>query len=357
MNDFRFEPFGDLDSGLAPVRARPDWQVNAFSFTCLEFVESYGRIFCGTTNFSNNLLQTFDPTTKQFESMRYGEFSDDPYEIKIHRSLAFGGDGWLYGATSGLHQVDERLRAPGGRLFRFDYRSRRYETIAIPCAHDYIQTISLDPVRELIYGFTYPVFNFFVYSLRAAEVVYCQYMASIPHLSTIDDDGRYWGTWSHQHRFFRYDPSDSSVQFFDRGFPEPGRSLMYHDAGPIDMALNIGDGSLYLGEESGGLYRLAPETAEVEFLGKPFSSPRLPGICRGPGKTLFLAGGSDWNCHVGSYDLESGTFRDLGKIEETASGEPCFRVHDLVYVDGKLYVGETDHPSRSSWLWEISLAS
>lgn len=356
FNDYRRKSADDLDQGVQRLLTDDDFKKNYYALTCLEYSPLHGKIFCGSTNFSLDLLQTFDPQTKRFESMRYQDFSNDNYEVKIHRSLAVDKDGSVIGATSCLYPESERLKAPGGRIFRFDYAKRTFETITIPQQHDYIQTISVDFERGLVYGFTYPVFCFFVYSMKEDRVIYSQYTGSIPHLSVIDDNGGYWGTWSMtKHHFFRYDPDRNEIDFFEHGFPTPCKNLMYPGSGPIDNALNIGDGAVYFTSETAELYRLDPKDAKLTYLGKAFPSVRLPALTMGPDGALYGAGGADWDVRLTRYDLKRGVFTDLGMLKDTTTGEPCFRAHDCVFVGNSLYVGETDHSMRSNHLWEVEL--
>ncbi|MFQ6048718.1 MAG: hypothetical protein ACE5K7_05080, partial [Phycisphaerae bacterium] len=215
-----------VDDIVVNIRQDPEFRRKYYAFTCLRYHSDRARLFCGTTNFGNDLLQAFDPETGSFESMKYADFGEK-YEIKIHRALELGEDGMIYGATSALHDVDERAEAPGGKVFRFDPNSRQYECLCIPQPHDYIQTMSLDPKRQMIYGMSYPVFSFFAYSVKRREVVYQQFMRSITHIGAVDDDGGYWGTWGNGHRLFRYDPDSNRVRFFRRGLPTGCDSLMY----------------------------------------------------------------------------------------------------------------------------------
>jgi len=357
LNEYKRKVKTDLDQDTEAVRRDESFRRDYYAFTCLAYHGPVGKLFCGTTNFRQDLLQAYDPATHEFECMRYQDFSKDEFEVKIHRSMALGNDGALYGAASCLYPEKYRLKAPGGKIFRFDYESRTFSLLSIPVKHDYIQTITLDARREMIYGFTYPVFNFFAYSIPDNDVKYIQYMGSIPHLSAVDDDGGYWATWGTRcHHFFRYDPDGNDVKFYDHGFPTKCRNLMYPNAGPIDMALNIGDGSIYMASEQADLYKLNPANAELEYLGKPFPSERLPGLCAGEGDVMYCAGGTDWNVRTAWYDLKTGSFHDLGSVKDSETGEPCFRAHDLAVVGNCLYVGETDHPERSNYLWEIELA-
>jgi hypothetical protein len=203
----------------------------------------------------------------------------------------------------------------------------------------------------MIYGFTYPVFDFFAYSIEKDELVYRQFMDSISHISAIDDDGGYWGTWSYAHKLFRYDPQENKVKFFEHGFPEKGGNIMYRNAGPIDCMINGQDGFMYVATDLGSLYRLDPESAKLDFLGKPFSSTRLPGLALGKDGLLYMSGGDDDNCQIAVYDPQKKRFETLGTIEDE-EGDRCYRTHDIEIVGNKIYVGETDHPNRTDYLWE-----
>jgi len=82
--------------------------------------------------------------------------------------------------------------APGGRIFRYSFDERSYDFLGIPVPNDYIQTIALDEEEGLIYGITYPVFNFFAYDIRKKTNRYHQYVGSASHMMALDDDGCVW---------------------------------------------------------------------------------------------------------------------------------------------------------------------
>jgi len=356
FSEYRRPDRTSLDQSTEAVKRNEEFRRRYYAFTSLAFHPQTGKIFCGTTNFSNDVLHTFDPRTGEFAHLGYPAFGEK-FEIKIHRSLAIGGDGLVYGATSCLHGIKELAQGPGGKVFRYDPAARRFERLVIPAPQQYVQTISLDWARNMIYGLTYPVFNFFAYSLERDAVVYQQYMGSIAHLGAIDDAGGYWGTWGKGHGLFRYDPDRNAVKFFDHGFPVKCDSLMYADAGPIDVALNGRDGWLYVGHEKGELYRLNPQTGELTYLAKPLPGYRLPCLAAGEGGLLYGAGGTDNHCNVFAYDRATGHYTVLTDLRDEASGEWCFRTHDMVQVGQSLFVGETDNPKRGDYLWEVGLAN
>lgn len=344
-----------VDDMSSDSSSEDDFKKGYYAFTSLRYNPVDKLLYCGNTNFGNDLLRTFNLETKEFKSLNYQDFGEE-FEIKIHRSLEIDNDGIVYGATSCLHGVERRLNAPGGKIFKYDPKADTFECLGIPKERDYIQTISLDRKRQMIYGFSYPVFEFFAFSITERKVKYIQFMDSISHISAIDDDGGYWGTWSTKHKLFRYDPGSNDVTFFDHGFPEKGGSLMYKDAGPIDCMINGGDGFMYVATDLGSLYRLDPKTAECTFLGKPFPSTRLPGLIMDSDGLFYMSGGDDYNSQIACYDRKTGRFDVLGTIVDS-QGEKCYRTHDIAKIGNNIYVGETDNPDRTDYLWECELCN
>jgi sugar lactone lactonase YvrE len=253
-----------------------------------------------------------------------------------------------------------RLKAPGGVIFRFTPGPDRIEKLCTPSPHDYIQTITLDEKRGLIYGQTFPVFKLIVYHVGTGEVDDLDFLGSITHVSAIDDDGCFWGTWDwRHHHLFKYNPDARQMTYFHHGTPnaEKESGIMYQGAGPVDVMINGGDGFLYVGTTAGGLCRLNPKTAEVEYLGHPGPSQRLPGLKVWHDSLLLGAGGDDNAGFLFTYDRDTGTIRRLGAIADSKTGLKLFRVHDLALsLDGRTaYVAETDIMDRSGYLWECEL--
>ncbi len=330
---------------------------NYVAFTCL-LPHPDGRLYCGITAFNNDILHRFDPEMKRFESLNYARVAEK-YEIKIHRSLELASDGTIYGASAGLLLCDERLAAPGGALFKLDPRSGAIVKLGIPAPHDYIQTITLDEARGLIHAQTYPCFRYVVHNLRSGAARDFGYLGSITHLSALDDAGGLWGTWDPaRHWFFRYDPVADAIAWHRRGLPNAraDSNVMYPGAGPVDCMINGGDGRLYIGACGGSLCRLDPRNVEVEYLGKPSPSKRMPGLILWKDDLLLGCSGDEEGGNVFAYDRRTRAFHPLGPIVDSETGLKLYRVHDMRLVNRKwLYVAETDVPTRSGYLWECEL--
>ena len=352
-------PVSNMDVDRVSDREMPqEWIDNHVAFTCFLPAPDEGVLYCGVTAFNNDILHAFDLEKKTFTSLGYAQVAER-FEIKVHRSLEMAGDGTIYSASAGVHYPNEWLRGPGGSIFRLPPGTRRPEKLCIPCPHDYIQTITLDDERRLIYGFTYPVFRFFVYHIDTGEVEDHGYIGSITHLSAIDDNGRFWGTWHNTgHYLFSYDPDAGKIDWTFNRLPgaERDANRMYPGAGPVDVMINGGDGYLYIGSTGGALYRLDPDTAQATWLGKPTAAARMPGLTVWRDGLLLGVVGDDKAASVFVYDTEKGAFHTLGPIVASDDGKPLHRTHDLALVEpNTLYVAETDVPDRSGYLWECEV--
>ncbi len=346
--------------GMSADRVQAEMRENLVAFTCLLASPSEGVLYCGITAFNNDILHAFDLGTGKFRSLGYASVAEK-FEVKVHRSLEMDSDGTIYGASACLHDVSRRIEAPGGAVFRLTKGDRRIEKLCIPCKHDYIQTITLDRKRRLIYGFTEPVFKMFIYDINRGEAKDMDYIGSITHISALDDSGRIWGTWDEKHHYlFCYDPRTGRFEFTRNKLPraDGDANRMYTGAGPVDSMINGGDGYLYIGSTGGVLYRLDPKKGEAEWLGKPFPLPRMPGLKVWKDSLLVGITGDGGAANVFAYDRENGRFFELGPVAASSDGLRLYRPHDLEIVGGNtLFIAETDVPDRSGFLWECRVSA
>ncbi len=341
--------------GYRDFTSNEDWKNNLISFTSLAYHPQRKTVVCGMTAFNNDLMYEFNPADGTFTDLKYRQEAEK-FEIKIHRSLQLDSKGRAYGATACLHREDQRQEAAGGRIFCYDFETGKYDFLGTPVPNDYIQTITVDEERGLIYGVTYPVFEFFAFDIKTRKNRFRQYMGSAPHIMALDDRGGVWSTWNTRtHNLFRYDPDTNSVQYFDHSLiPGQGADLMYPGAGPIDMMLNGGDGYLYVGCATGDLLRINPDDAKVEYLGRPTAERRMPALEIGPDGRIYGISGFYGRCHLFAYDREKRNFEDFGLISD---GEDDLYIgHDICFAgDNRIFAGETDTELRAGYLWECVL--
>ncbi|HUU27276.1 MAG TPA: hypothetical protein VM123_05650 [archaeon] len=348
-------------------RALQDW----IAFTTVMYCPVDRLVHCGLTHFGNDLLHVFDPVTKKFRSMNYGRVAE-PYEVKIHRSLVLADDGYIYGATALLHDIDESNRAPGGRIFRYRPGGKgKIEVLAVPVPQAYIQSLALDRERKILYGFTFMPEHMFRYDLDTGKstdlglIGSCLFIGQA-HRPVIDDNGWVWGTWGsyysegslptegHRVNFLRYHPDAGKIEYLQYGLEGEGVS----STEMIDEAVNGGDGYLYFGSRSGVLYRLNPRTRTPDCLGKPnLYLERLGGIVVAKDGPLYLTAGDKDSARIFRYHRNRGEFEDLGPIYDPERGVSAEKIHCLTMDEerGTFYGGEIDNLRRSSYLWEIEL--
>ena len=358
--DYSSEVTGESDEEITEkLRHDPEAQARRYSFVSLLSHPGRRSVFCGTTSrTAHDLLLEFDIESETFRSCGYGEVAGD-CEAKIHRGLWLDeGENALYFATSTLSGLPQTSRTDGAPLVRYDVEAGAFEVMCRPEKGIYYQATNYDPVRKLLYFFGIPGFWFGVYDLAERRVVRHQIVESIPHIGVIDDDGGVWGTWHDwMHAFFRYDPDKDEIDFFGGKFALPsakeGAGIMYRGAGPVDSMLNAGDGFIYIGTALGELYRLDPREHTVAFLGKPHHERRIQGLCVGPDGCIYGAGGRR-DTHLFRYDRDDRRFAVISDLI-APDGKRCIYPHDIVSVNGTIYVGETDTPDRSGYLWEVTL--
>jgi hypothetical protein len=346
------------DMTAADMRGDPELRKRMYQFTSLLYNPANKKLYCGVTNFASDIFHEFDPAKKKFRSLGYPKRFKPAtkFDIKIHRSLELDkATKSIISISSGLHATNEYLEAPGSHLFRYYWETDSYEDLGMPVANEYTQTITFDPKRQIVYGFTLEYFSFYAFDLRTRRTIFHTRPQSITHVSAVDDNGCIWSTWDRQnHWLFKYDPAKNACTYFRHGFPEKPTSLMYAGAGPIDRMINIGDGYLYIALETGSLYKLDPDTAKVEFLGRGAPITRLPGIIEGIAKDTLLCVTGDLNVtYLMEYHLKKRSFTTLCEVRSKKS--QCFRPHDIAVVGRKVYIAETDNPKGGCWLWEVEL--
>jgi len=340
------------DFSLAGTGADPSLKYG-ISFTTLRYNADDGLIYCGLTSADGDIFYTFNPKTKEYTSLNFREIADQ-YDVKIHRSLEYD-QGVYYGATAGLHPVQERLKAGGGKLFRYDPKTKKYDLLSRPVKLDYIQTITMDRKRKILYGFTYPVSKFFRYDILTDTAYDFDYVGACPHIPAVDDDGYVWGQYE-GNQLFKYHP-DEGFTWFNHGVPIMHLWGQAKTWSGTDGMIKMNDGYIYIGATDGALHRLDPKTAEVEYLGKPHTSCRLAYLAEGPDGLLYGGAGASYDTTIFfRYDRKARNFDVLGKIYDAELKKSCFIVHDVAMTpDFRLYAAETDNPDRAGYLWELKV--
>jgi hypothetical protein len=174
----------------------------------------------------------------------------------------------------------------------------------------------------------------------------------------MDDSGCVWATWSRGNNLFKYDPEKKEIDWLKVGLPKLAVSHFASspsDPGQVDCMVNGGDGFIYIGSVSGGLFRLDPGEVKVEYLGKPLVGLRMAAMTIGPEGRIYAIGGMGEGSRLFSYDREEGKFTIHGAVIDE-DGQSPYITHHVVMSDSRtFYSGETDNPKRSGFLWESVL--
>jgi len=336
---------------------------NWISFDSLTYNPADDSVYCGITDFSNDIFYRFVRAAGKFECLNFQEITDR-YDAKFHRSLELDADGVLWAATAMLHDVDRFGQAPGGSIVRYDTKTGKLEKVCIPFPHIYIQSLVLDRDRRLLHGVTFTPERLFTYKIETGEVIDHGPIGSAiemaqPEKPVLDSRGRLWCTWgvtrafmdstgSHPIRLLCLDPDSNTVRYYDHGIGLLGR----YDKGRVDGMAAGKDGQVYIGSSLGALYRLDPETAKVSYLGKPVLGERMAAMECGADGAIYMACGRPAARIVKFYPGED-RFEILGEIRDEKLGDQAFQIHDLcIAADGTIYAGENDNFRRSGYLWE-----
>jgi hypothetical protein len=330
-----------------------------YSFVSMCWHPRRKKLYLGTTNGDGDILVAFDPKTSKFTSCNFARSGfRTEHDVKIHKGIWLDEkEDALYFGTATLSPYSAMFDSRGGSLLRYRIADRKFDRLARPTRGDYYQATAYDPQRKMMYFYT--IRNCFgAYDLRARKLVRYEAMESTPHCGIIDEAGGAWGTYcSSAQAFFRYSPGKDRFEF-PKGLAFPNAydasDIMYRGAGPVDSMINGPDGCLYAGSALAELYRIDPVAKTIEFLGKPFIGQRLPGLAFGPDGLLYMCGGSDKQATLTRCDVKTRKFETLGPVA-AKDGTNCYRCHELVVIDGTIYIGETDNPVRSGYLWECKV--
>jgi sugar lactone lactonase YvrE len=345
------------------LRADAGYYHDWVSFDGVLWHPTLRQVYCGLTVLDNDIFHVFEPDTGRFRSLGFQSIGDR-FDAKFHRSVELDDDGTIFCATALLHDQDVQHEAAGGKLLHYDPFTEAYRLLDVPVPHHYIQSISLDRERRIIYGFTYPGEYFFRYDIGSGQSRTLGFTGngitmSQPHYFVVDDDGTVWATWAQTRAFedvpalnfrlFTYHPDADRITWLPFGLPRASDD----DLGLVDGMLLASDGMIYIGTKVASLVRLNPRTSELELLGRPGPRSRMAGLAEGSDGRIYMACGTFGETSIFAYDPDQDTFIDHGLIYDRERETGPARIHDIAITDDLvIYAGENDNVTRSSYLWE-----
>ena len=261
-----------------------------------------GRVFGATTGFRSYLF-VFSQKTDQVKPLGHLPGCEG-----AHHSQVIGKDGRLFlgggknviqpfpiSKRSGggfnwvsedlWQQVEEQYRGyPGGHLYLYhpaqeegewrDDKPLKVIDLGIPVPGDGIYCLAIDPVKELLYGISYPHGHFFLHEIKSGstkdlgvifrDVVFggpdIRTLRSLPRNLAADKDGSVYAS-TDGGKLLRYNPFSQQIQTLEVSLP--GESMQ------VVEAWAVGEEVLYGGTSEGFIFRLHGRSQKVENLGKP----------------------------------------------------------------------------------------
>ena len=394
LRDFKLTGWKERIEGRLHYRdllKEPNWLKGWISFDAVTWNPQDRKVYCGLNSLDADLLYAFDPQTGRFEGLNTQSWSDR-FDSKIHRTLLHNPvDGCLYFGTSLLHDADQQREAPGGKLVKYDPRTRTYDVLGIPFAHQYIQSIAADWTRGILYAFTYPAEFVMRFDLATRQSRILAYLGNAimfaqPHNAVVDRHGCLWGTYAETRcfdeilspqpiRLFKYEPDADRFTWFDHGLarkadpaqllrdpPQPpgaesqlARTRHKDDHGFCDSMAYDGDRWIYAGTVAGVLCRIDIATARTEKIANVMATGRFPALAVDRSGVVYGAGGMNGQTQLIRWDPRTEKIEDYGRLADERTGEVPARIHELTVDDkGTVFLGENDHHGRSSYLWSVT---
>ncbi|HPA17577.1 MAG TPA: hypothetical protein PLU30_07500 [Verrucomicrobiae bacterium] len=324
-----------------------------------------GILYCGLTG-QRRVLVALDPRSDVIRD--FGEiFPDDPktrgIDDKIHNALVKAQDGSLY-IGQGLNISDGYPREfhahgyEGGHLFRYEPGTGRVADLGPQVPGEAIQGMTMDPRGRYIAGYTIPGNHFFVHDLGTHEVAdYGRISQPAHHNLVCDSAGVTWGCWNcalaregmpvrtgacylmrydHEGRTFERTCVEVPTESF--AAVSPAKNKSWNNG--FDSACRARDGAIYFGTSlPANLCRMRPGADNVELLGQPVPSSRIPALAETADGRIVGLGGFP-QMQLFQYDPAKATIQNFGVV---APQYPLCLFHAMaVLPDGRIYAGETD---------------
>jgi hypothetical protein len=342
------------------------------------------KIYGGTTGLTCHLF-TFSPALNRVEPLGIIEGHQS-----IHHSLVTGSDGMIYAGT-GLNEIiqhpisdpvsgidgivkslwkdieDRYSNYEGGRLYRYDPSSDPVmshdvnapcdvEDLGMPVPNEGIYALTASPVKQELYGITYPNGQFFVYDIAygkfsvkgeiCKEKVYggpLRTLRSLPRVLICDNKGNVYGSADNEY-LFKYDIEKAEIVQLGVQFPHIFIAV-------VEAFVKDKYGMIYGGTSEGFIFKFNPVTCELTNLGKPIEQLGLRALTIGHNGIIYgIAGERNEYCRFFSFDPFQGGYTDFGIV--SVDRQPYYswvgQQFDSMTTghDGLIYMGESERKSH-----------
>lgn len=300
-----------------------------------------------------------------------------PHQTSV-TDITVGKGNVLIGSTSSSNEIfdDKNNRYEGGRLFSLDPVTMHITDYGVIASGQGINCITVDTLREIIYGVTYPAGHLFSYSIKTKAIKnFGEVMTpwrvkdlgrvswrGIPKVLFLDDAGSvYYSAYFREEispdsratrstnlggRIYRLAFGTDAPVFTGAVIPaQPGMDSdpLYENG--IASVIRAQDGGFWCGTINDGfLFKFYPSTSTVINKGKAFQYWNLKSLAYGGNHTLYMLGGRDEdNSWLLNYNPIMGSINTLGWPENTAQvGVIC------ADKNGRILFAENQ---RHSFIW------
>lgn len=281
-------------------------------------------------------------------------------DVYIGGGIAVDNGGAGYDAYAGGHLL--RYRPPPNQAAQPIRINTACDTtdLGIVVEHEGIYALVADRGRNILYGLTYPSGNFFSYDIAASKLTILGKVAEhrirgekferdrlIGNALGLDLKGNVFMS-GEDGAFFVYRPGAQAIERLAITVPaEPGREIYNR----VDVWSSDASGVLYGGTSDGYLFRLQPDSLQIENLGKPLNQYRVSGLALAQNGKFYGVGGDDDDmARLFSYDPNTGAYQVLGFIDVNRRPYYSWQAYRIgamaVGHDGTIYLGESERKSR-----------
>ena len=356
---------------------------------------SNGKVYGATTG-NQSFLFVYDNHTNKVYPL--GQISGSS---GVHNSLLEGPNGKIYIGT-GLNELTlinlskdvphgrrmieiqlwEDIKSKydgfeGGRIFVYDPKEgdshvylpedmAKVKDLGIAVPGNSIYAMTIDPVKEKLYGITYPEAIFFEYDIKTKAIKnhgpwlnmksYAgpeRSWRSVPRSLVCMKDGKVFSSGDNGLLTY-FNPLDKKIHETTMRIPGEYWITQKYEGYPVVEQLIKGENGDIFGSTSDGfVFQTNIEENKLKVLGKPMVERRIRAMTLAKDQKLYMIGGEKDNvCRMFSYDLSENNegFQDYGVLGVDRS--PYYAKIGYQFdamctaADGTVFIGESDRRAK-----------
>lgn len=233
--------------------------------------------------------------------------------------------------------------------------------VAVPGNSIYCMTI--DTVKETIYGISYPDAEFFSYDINGKKFKrYGKWMEmiaypgperswrGIPRGIVCSEDGKVYSSGDNG-LIFCFDPELQKIRATSMRVPGEYWETQNYNAFPVvEQLISMPDSSIVGSSSDGFIFRAFPAEEKLKVYGKPRVERRVRAMTQGnDGRFYMICGEKDNVCRLFSFTEDEG-FEDYGVLGVDRSpyyAKIAYQFDSMcTALDGTVFIGESDRRAK-----------